>query len=414
MRASIPLLYLLAAVAQADAGAGGHLKLRLEAQAYPEDSLFRDLAGSETIDVGGDLRLEFAPGRGRWTLDAAWQLIGFAGDSIEWTRDTAALPGIAQERLPDDGRRLFDLTHVIRDRGRGAVLHRLDRLAVRYAGESTVIRIGRQALSWGNGLAFAPMDLVNPFDPVAVDTEFKAGDDMLYGQYLRRGGDDLQAAVVFRRDPVSDSVTADSRTSAVKYHGFGGSAEFDVLVAEHYGDLVLGAGLVQSVGGAVVRGDAVVTDTGDEYVLQAVANVSYAWTWRQKNMSGALEVYFNGFGQPGGDYGPAGLAGNPALVARLARGEMFTLGRRYVAASVLVEMTPLWSLTPTLIANVDDPSVFLQLVTRLSLSDNLDLLGSLNVPVGAGGTEYGGIDSGQPGTDLATGPGLFAQLAWYF
>jgi len=37
-------------------------------------------------------------------------------------------------------------------------------------------------LSWGNGLVFSPMDIVNPFDPTAVDTEYKAGDDMLYGQ----------------------------------------------------------------------------------------------------------------------------------------------------------------------------------------------------------------------------------------
>ena len=56
----------------------------------------------------------------------------------------------------------------------------------------------------------------------------------------------------------------------------------------------------------------------------------------------------------------------------------------------------------------------MQLVTRLSLGDDLDLLGSIRLPVGAGGTEYGGIDSGRPGKDLAQGAGLFAQVAWYF
>ena len=36
----------------------------------------------------------------------------------------------------------------------------------------------------------APMDLMNPFDPATIDTEYKAGDDMLYFQYLQDGGND--------------------------------------------------------------------------------------------------------------------------------------------------------------------------------------------------------------------------------
>jgi hypothetical protein len=38
------------------------------------------------------------------------------------------------------------------------------------------------------------MDLVNPFDPASIDTEYKAGDDMLYVQYLQDNGNDMQAA----------------------------------------------------------------------------------------------------------------------------------------------------------------------------------------------------------------------------
>ena len=66
------------------------------------------------------------------------------------------------------------------------------------------LRFGRQALSWGNGLFYAPMDLVNPFDPAAIDTEYKAGDDMLYLQYLQDSGNDLQAAVVVRAPAGAD------------------------------------------------------------------------------------------------------------------------------------------------------------------------------------------------------------------
>jgi hypothetical protein len=76
-------------------------------------------------------------------------------------------------------------------------------------------------------------------------------------------------------------------------------------------------------------------------------------------------------------------------------------------------MSPLWMLTPTVLANVTDPSALLQIVTSYSLSDNMTFLGSLNVPVGPGGSEFGGIPSGN-GLYLSTGAGVFAQLAWYF
>ena len=86
----------------------------------------------------------------------------------------------------------------------------------------------------------------------------------------------------------------------------------------------------------------------------------------------------------------------------------------YLAGSLLIEMNALWTLTPTLLANIGDPSALFQLVTQRSLSDNLVFLGSLNIPVGPSGSEFGGIDSGVDGVYLSSGPGIFAQLSWYF
>ena len=149
-------------------------------------------------------------------------------------------------------------------------------------------------------------------------------------------------------------------------------------------------------------------------MLQFVTNLSYSWTWSGRNVSGAVEYYFNGFGQQNGNYDPASLAANPDLLERLARRELYALGRNYLAGSLMIEMSPLWLLTPTLLANVDDPSALLQLVTQYSLSDNMTFLGSINVPIGYDGSEFGGIDSGLADTYLSTGVGIFAQLAWYF
>jgi len=368
------LLLVVSTVVLADGNSydfGGHSKLRLLAQSYPNDSLFRDVIGANSVDGVGELRLDFSAKSGKWSLHADYQLIAINSDFLA-------------AGLPEDDNRLFDLTSVLDDSNKNAVLHRLDRFWVGYAGEKTVVRFGRQALSWGNGLLYAPMDLVNPFDPATIDTEYKSGDDMLYMQYLRDSGDDIQGAVVFRRNVLTGDVESDEATVALKYHGFAGEREYDVLVAENYGNTVVGAGYAQSVGGAIWRGDVVVTDSSDDTYVEVVTNLSYSWVWGAKNISGAVEYYYDGF------------------------------DRHYVAGSLVIEMSPLWMLTPTVLSNVNDPGGLLQVVTQYSLSDNMTFLGSLNIPLGANGTEFGGPESGVPGRYLSTDAGVFAQLAWYF
>lgn len=372
---------------------GGHMKLRVVGQTYPSDSLIRDRAGSSSVDTQGELRLNFEAQMGRWSFDANYQLAALNGETFQSS---------------DDKRRLFNLTSVIDAGNTSVLLHRLDRLWVGYTSEKTVVRFGRQALTWGNGLFYAPMDLVNPFNPATIDTEYKAGDDMLYAQYLRADGSDLQLAYVFRRDLMSRAVDADEATIAVKYHGSAGEWEYDMLIAQNYGDPVAGVGARRNIGGAVWSGDIVFTDTESDVHVQLVANLSYSWNWAGKNMSGALEYYFNGFGQSGGNYDLLALANN--------RTELFALGRHYAAANVTIEMTPLWVLSPTILVNIRDPSALFQLVTNYSLSDNMTLLGSINLPLGASGTEFGGIQSAtqMQVRYFSIDVGVFAQIAWYF
>jgi hypothetical protein len=409
-------LLLVTTVAAGDGSVDitGHTKARFVAATIPSDSVLRDLAGSNSLDLEADLRLNLEASRGGWSFDAAYQLIGLYGDRVEYTRELPPATELFFPRLPEDERRYFDLTKVLHDRDKGALLHRLDRLWLGYTTEKAVVRLGRQAISWGNGLFYAPMDLVNPFDPATIDTEYKAGDDMLYMQYLQDNGNDLQGAAVVRRNVLTGDAGSAESTFSLKYHGFAGEMEYDLLLADHYDDPVVGVGLSRSVGGAVLGGDIVITDTENDTRVQLVANWTWSWTWGGRNVSGAVEYHYNDFGQQDGRYDPASLAGNPDLLLRVARGEMFTLGRHYVAGSLLVEMTPLWTLTPTMLANVVDPSALLQFVTSLSLSDNLTFLGSLNMPVGPSGSEFGGIESGIDGRYLSTGVGLFAQIAWYF
>lgn len=392
---------------------GGHLKYQATFMHYPDNSVFRDLVGSGSLDNSLETRLKLSGRRDNWDFKADYQFIGIYSDALQLADE---LPGSALpiNRVISDDRRWWDLTYSFGNDKKAAFIHRLDRLNVGHTTEHTAWRFGRQAISWGNGMIFTPMDVFNPFDPAAVDKEYKTGDDMLYGQYLFDSGNDLQGVAIVRRDPLTGNVESDQSSLAFKYHGFLGQNEIDLLAAQHFDDQILGVGGITNLGGAVWRGDLTWTHTDRDRVISLVTSLSYSWVWGGKNVSGVLEYYYSGFGQKNGEYAPSELLQNPDLLRRLERGELFTLSRNYVALSASIEMNPLLILVPNFFINLEDPSALAQLVVQYDWKQNLLVLGALNLPVGPDGSEYGGIESPVDGLYFATGPSVFAQLAWYF
>lgn len=400
------------ALAEASLFQGGHLKGLLQGASYPDDSLFRQAVGAVAHDQGSELRLNFRSAADRVSLTADYQLLGRFGDSLDLARAFDGL-FLVPPALPDDEQRWWDLTSTISDRESRLLVQRLDRLHLDYTGDKTVLRFGRQAVSWGNGLIYNPMDFFNPFDPAQVDTEYKIGDDMAYGQYLLDSGSDWQFVTVQRRDQAG-KVSSEVRSTALKFHGFGLEREYDLLLAEHYTDTMVAGGGSMNLGEAVLRGDLVLTDAADGWTASLVANWSWSWEWHGVNMSAVAEYFFNGFGLRESDYSVEKIAAATDLTDRLARGELFTLGRHYAAGSLLVEVTPLLNLTPNLFVNLGDGSALAQVVAQWNIAQDWQLLGAVNLPLGPDGTEFGGLESGLDGLYLSAGPSLFAQLAFYF
>ena len=392
---------------------GGHGKFRYLYTGIPGDSVLQAVNGDRLQDQTMEFRLKAAARRGRLDFKAHGQFITVHSDALGGFGDFAGIVYPGADIINDD-RRWFNLTHELHNEDKNATLLRLDRISVGFTGEKTVIRFGRQALSWGNGLLFTPMDILNPFDPASVDKEYKSGDDMLYGQYLFNNGNDLQATAVVRRNLVTGNVERDQSSFAAKFHGFRGSVEYDLLLAQHYGETVAGVGMSADIGGAVWRGDLVWNDTGQGGVYSGVAGASYSWVAGGHNWTGFLEYYYNGFGQAGGDYSPAALVGNPELLQRLARGELFNLGRHYLGVSATLEVTPLFNLSPNVFINLTDPSALAQVVLSYDWKQDLQVLSALNIPLGPNGSEYGGVETDQPDLFLSTGATFFVQLAWYF
>lgn len=412
-------IFLLSAAAAAQGQLlefkSGHLKGQYVLAIYPGDSLLRDFIDTPSHDLNADIRLLVKGRKSRWSWQADYQLNISSGDSLDLDSalsDSFAVPNAVVE----DDRRLWDLTHVISEDENRVLSHRLDRLALSYTGDKVVVRAGRQAVSWGNGLLYNPVDFFNPFDPAAVDREYKTGDDMLYGQYLQDSGNDWQMVSVWRRDEDGD-ISSDVNSNAVKYHAFIGERELDLLLAQHYEDTIASVGGVTNWGGAILRGDLVATHTDIDNYLSAVANVSYSWMWGGKNISGVFEYFYNGLGLNQSDYDD--IPNEQDLVVRLARGELFTVGKHYLGSGLTIEMTPLIKVTPSIFFNLGDSSGLAQIVGEYDVEQNTQLLLALNLPFGSDGTEFGGLDASSLGVPVqdkqfSTGPGLFLQLAYYF
>jgi hypothetical protein len=350
-----------------------------------------------------------------WGADVAYLAVGSHGGGVTLTRrEQAADPG-----LYVDPRRtaLLRLSHVVTDHDEYYAEHRFDRLALSYSGTHLVLRIGRQALTWGSGLVFHPMDLFNPFAPNATYTAYKPGTDMLYAQWLFDSGADVQGVAVPRRNPGTGHVEADQSSAGLKWRRFVGRRQqfgVDLMLAKDYRDTVLGAGISGSAAGASWTAEIVPARLhGGGIRTSALANVQYAWVRGGKNLNGYVEYFHNGFGMSGSGYALTELPRD--LSERLARGELFSVAKNYLAGGVDVQWTPLLMLKPSLIVNLDDGSTLLLGRAEYSLGQNTSVTAGLQFPFGRRGTEYGGLETAS-GSDVYAVPAerVYARLTWYF
>jgi hypothetical protein len=409
-------LIALAPLAAADGlELGGHFKYQYGVTDYRATDIGALVGDDPARDHSLDARLK-AEWRGRgFDFAAHYELLALAGDSVATRRALAGMglvAGGSATGLPDDRQRLLDLSDDFVHEERAVAVHRLDRLALGYTAGSASLRFGRQAVSWGNGLAFQVLDFVNPFSPLAIDKDYKTGEDLLYGQWQWTGLGDAQLMWLPRRDRVTRELDHEQASQAVKLHARAAGFDLDVLAARHYDQSLLGFGIVRSVGGAVWRFDALYTDlAARRAVWSLLTNLDYSWVLAGKNMYGFAEYFRNGFGAAReSDY----LAAEAELTARLARGELYTLARDYAALGLQVELSPLVNVFANLLQNLDDGSRYVQLRGVYDWRQDTQLMAGVNLPGGERGSEFGGVPTGLAGTYLAPGRSVYLRAAYYF
>ncbi len=361
------------------ASAGGHLKTFF-VSTYPYEALSMDPTGQGVVNGRLNLRLQ----AGVLTLDAqhtaaisalsSGASVGFADTGttpssaeaarLSWSAwDEAADEGVVEGNLVAEGR--------------------MDRLLLKAGLPGVDLTLGRQPVSFGAGLFFTPMDLVNPFTPATIDTEYKPGVDAFRADaYL--GMARLTAAVAYVEPDATllehldtDEPLGDALAAALYGQATLGVTDLSLFLGQIHGDSVLGLGAAGSIGPVGLHGEGTVTlpaDDGEDPFVRAVLG---AMVVPVEDLSLTGEVYLQTLGADDpADY-LSQLGGE-----RYLRGEVWAAGRYYGALSVGYQLTPLIGSSVAVIANLTDPSMLLSPGLSWSVSDNADVLAGAYVGLG--------------------------------
>jgi hypothetical protein len=400
---------------------GGHLKVRGGVSWTDEESFFQPVGTGPFYDGYAEARLTGKLSFGKWGyFEAHHETILSGGDTRHKLKELQRLyPSLFSSGLLiagplDDDRRLMNLTWTIHEDDRYILYHRLDRLSLTLLPEWGAVTIGRQAVTWGNGLLFNPMDLFNPFAPTDIERDYKIGDDLVSAQVSVGTIGDFQFLYVPRRDPMRGTVQWNHSSLAGKFHVAWGTTEFDIMAAKHYEDAVFGIGSTGYLGGAAWRIDGIWTILNDargkDYYFSLVANMDYSWLWWGKNFYGFVEFFYSGIGEA--DYPEAVL--NQDIVERLDRGDLFTLGKTYLSGHLRVELHPLFNCYITVINNLADPSGVVQPRAVWDVMQDVQVTVGGNVYYGHKGTEYGGFRIPATPFRARGNDSVFLGVTYYF
>lgn len=253
------------------------------------------------------------------------------------------------------------------------IRHRIDRLVLSAKLPKVDLTLGRQPISFGTGRFFTPMDLVNPFHPATIDTEYKPGVDAVRVDAYAGTATHLTAVAAWAGEPVigdnprdADRPVLDDTVLALTGQATVGVTDLLAFVGSVHAEPVFGLGTSGSIGPVGVHGEATLTlPADDDPFVRAVVGADGRPTGTTTLMG---EVYYQSFGAAD----PSGYL--DALDSpRFERGEVWQMGQLYAAVAVSQEITPLMYGNVSVIANLRDPSALLALGGAWSVADNADV-----------------------------------------
>ena len=280
-----------------------------------------------------------------------------------------------QETRLDSSYQLLDLDWTMVQSTSVEIRQRLFRAFATVESGPVVWTLGRQRIAWGTGFAWNPTDLLNPFNPGAIELSERGGVDAVHAS--------ISLGSLSRAEIVA---VAAERAADFRYAARGGTnvGQYDVsLMAGLFGRRkALGGDFAGYIGGAGVRGEfAWVHPNASSSYMRAVVNADYTF---RPGIYALTEVYFNGR-------------------QSAEQGEVFGQGRWYGAFTMAAPLTPLIAVSAYGLVNISDGSALCGPAVTVSLSQELELQAAAYMFAGPTDSEFGRQQHA-----------VFAALQWYY
>ncbi len=328
----------------------------------PYDHLVMPETASGQGIVDGRLKLEIRGGdllrfQAHQTLTASAPASG--GSSLG-----LGTAGVGLE-VPEAADLSFSLFEDAEEAGEMSVHTRTDRLWLGLSVPHLDLRIGRQPLSFGKGMMFTPMDLVNPFSPAVVDSEYKPGIDSVRADVYWGMANQVTVAAAY-----AGSWDLDGLVFAAYGQTTLGVWDLGAFAGVIHRDLVGGVAVAGSVGPVGIQGELTVTLPPEKMDQDPFVRAVVGGTLRptmKTSLAGELYLQTNGAAEPD-DYL------RQYLDPRYERGELWAVGRYYAGLSVSQELTPTLFGSLFGLVNLADPSALVGPGLSWSISGTSDLV----------------------------------------
>ncbi len=226
---------------------------------------------------------------------------------------------------------------------------------------------GRQPFGFGNIVMFSPLDVIAPFPPDAIDTEYRPGVDALRLDLANDAGDLFGAVAV-----LEDTADLNSYLATGSFNRRG--VDLQLLAGDLRDRTMGGVGLASYLGGLGIKGELtwyegkrvgeISGDLYDDFPVGAVE----LWYRFANDLVLLVEYLHNGAGGEAPERYQAVAASAP-----VREGLTSLLGQNYLLVAPSYELHPLMTVSALGIWNLDDDSYLVRPQVSLSLSDNLAL-----------------------------------------
>ncbi len=311
----------------------------------PTGSGVLDVRAKLGIDAGDPFRLEFHHAvTGRAPGEASGMGAGL---------------GVGQE-APE----AIDLSWSAVDADQMQLFGRTDRMVIRSSMGPVGIALGRQSISFGAGQFFTPIDLVNPFHPATVDTEYKPGVDAFRVDAFPSASSQVSAVVAY-----GGEWDVDGMVMALHGQATVGTSDLGLFIGEVFGDEVVGLSGVFSAGPVGLYSDAALTlpsDDEDDPYVRAVLGANHRPTM---TTTVSVESYYQGAGTTDPDDYLEQMSGD-----RYARGELWAVGQWYAGLSLAQEITPMILGNAGAVVNLADGSLLVLPSVVVSAAEDVEVV----------------------------------------